>query len=269
MDLATFKQGQRQAWEEGDYRPVGEMLEPAARMLVDRAGINAGQRVLDVATGSGSVAIAAAQAGAEVVGVDITDAWFDEARRRAADAGVEVVFGHGDAEDLPVDDESFDAVLSSFGAIFAPRHDVVASELARACRAGGTVAFTAWTPGGANDWIFSVIANSLPSPPDFAAPSISWGDPDYVRERFSAQPMTFAFERPTLPVEFPSARAFESFILENSGPIITARRALEDQGQWEAVSRTIREAIDASNEAHDGTYRVAWDFLLAVGSKAC
>lgn len=268
MDLAAFKQGQRQAWEEGDYRPVGRMLEPAARVLVDRAGVGPGQRVLDVATGSGTVAILAAQAGAEVVGVDITDAWFDEARRQAADAGVDVAFAHGDAENLPVEDGSFDAVLSGFGAIFAPRHDVVASELARVCRPGGTVAFTAWTPGGANDWIFSAIAEAMPEPPEFAAPGISWGEPDYVRERFSGRGVTFAFERPTLPVEFASPRAFESFIFENSGPVIAARRALEARDRWQAVNATIREAIDASNEAHDGTYRVTWEFLLALGSKA-
>lgn len=268
MDLAEFKQGQRQAWEEGDYRPIGRILEPAARTLVDRAGVKAGQRVLDVATGSGSVAVIAAQAGADVLGVDITDAWFEEARRRAIDGAVEVEFAHGDAEELPVEDASFDAVLSGFGAIFAPRHDMVASELARVCRPGGTVAFTAWTPDGPNARIFSLIAESLPTPPAFVSPSVSWGDPDYVRKTFSAHSVSFSFEWPTLSLEFASPGAFESFVLENSGPLLTARRALEAQGRWASVNTAIREATDAANEAHDGTYRVTWEYLLAIGTKA-
>lgn len=267
MDLAEFKQGQRQAWEEGDYRPIGRMLEPAARALVDRAGVTADQRVLDVATGSGSVAVIAAQAGAEVVGVDITDAWFDEARERAADAEVDVSFQYGDAEDLPVETGSFDVVLSGFGAIFAPRHEFVARELARACGPGGRLGFTAWTPNGPTGRLFSLIADALPLPPEYVSPSVYWGDPEYVRDLFSAHAVTFDFEWPSLSLEFASPRAFESFVFENSGPLIAARRALEAQGGWEAVNSAMRETVEASNEARDGTYRVTWDYLLAIGSK--
>ena len=129
MELEEFKEMQRQMWAAGDYRPLGRLIEPAAQILVREVGVQAGQRVLDVGTGSGSVAVAAALAGAEVVGVDITDAWFDEARSRASVAGVELDLRLGDAEALPVEDGSFDVVLSSFAAIFAPLHDLVASEL--------------------------------------------------------------------------------------------------------------------------------------------
>lgn len=125
-DLGDFKQAQRLSWGRGDYVPVGRVLEPAAR-IVDAADVRPGQRVLDVGTGSGSVAVAAAKAGGITVGVDITDAWFEEAHRLAAKAGVEVELRIGDAEDLPVEDGSFDAVLSNFGTIMAPRHGVVAA----------------------------------------------------------------------------------------------------------------------------------------------
>ncbi len=146
MNLDEFKAVQRQVWAESDYPPVGRLLEPGARQLVDAVGVTDGQRMLDVATGSGSVAALAGQAGAPVVDIDIIDAWFDEARARASMTGVDLDLRLGDAEDLPVDDESFDVVLSSFGAIFAPRHDAVASELVRVCRPGGVIALTAWPP---------------------------------------------------------------------------------------------------------------------------
>ncbi len=267
MDLAQFKAVQREVWAEGDYRPVGRLLEPAARMLVDAAQVSAGQRVLDVATGSGSVAVHAARAGADVVGVDITNAWFDEASRRAADAGVDVELLIGDAEDLPVDAASFDVVLSGFGAIFAPRHDIVAAELARATRPGGTIALTSWTPSGANDAVFSVLLSALPPPPEFVMPSIRWGDPDHVRDLFEPHGVTLRCERSAFPVGFGSPAAFESFVFDNSGGFIRARQTLEGLGRWEETHAAMRDAIEATNEADDGTYRVSWDFLLTLGTK--
>jgi len=268
MEFEDFKERQRRMWEDGDYRPVGRLIEPAAQILVGEARVGAGQRVLDVGTGSGSVAVAAAAAGAEVVGVDITDAWFDEAHRRAASAGVSLDLRIGDAEALPAEDESFDVVLSSFAAIFAPRHDVVASELVRVCRTGGTMGMTAWTPHGANNAVLSTLAEALPSPPEFATPSILWGDPDHVRELFESHGVTLRFERPAFPVTFQSVEAFESFALENSGGLIAARRALEGLGLWDEAHARMREALDRTNEATDGSYRVSWDFLLTIGTRA-
>ena len=268
MELEEFKEMQRQLWEAGDYRPVGRLIEPAALILVKEAGVRAGQRVLDVGTGSGSVAVAAALAGAEVVGVDITDAWFDEAHGRANAVGVDLDLRLGDAEALSVDDGSFDVVLSSFAAIFAPRHDLVASELMRVCRDGGVIGITAWTPDGASNAVFSTLVESLPAPPEFVSPSILWGDPDHVRGLFASHDVALRFERPQFTVTFSSVEAFESFTFENSGGMIAARRALEAMGRWDEAHRAMREAMDQTNEANDGSYRVAWDFLLTVGTKA-
>jgi ubiquinone/menaquinone biosynthesis C-methylase UbiE len=267
MDLAEFKENQRRMWGEGDYRPVGRLIEPAAQILVAATGVGTGQRVLDVGTGSGSVAVAAARAGAKVVGVDITDAWFDEARRRAGAAGVDLDLRLGDAESLPVDDGSFDVVLSSFAAIFAPRHTLVASEFVRVCRDGGTFGITAWTPDGTNNAVFSTLAERLPSPPEFVTPSILWGDEDHVRELFAAHNVTLRFERPTFPVMFESVEAFESFIFENSGGMIAARSALKELGRWDEAHAAMRDALDETNEADDTSYRVTWEFLLIVGTK--
>jgi SAM-dependent methyltransferase len=268
VGLEQFKRAQRQVWEEGDYRPVGRLLKHAAHILVDQAAVTPGQRVLDVATGSGTVAVAAAQAGGNVLGIDITDAWFADARQAAVEAGVDVQLEVGDAEDLPVADAAFDVVLSGFGAIFAPRHELVAAELTRACRPGGTIAFTAWTPGGKNDRMFSMLTDYLPAPPEFVTPYIRWGDPEHVRAVFAPHAVAFTFERPTLTVEFPSAAAFESFMLANSGGAITARRALEALGRWHDAYAALHEAIESLNEASDGSYRVTWDFLLAVGARS-
>lgn len=265
MELAQFKQAQRNAWSDGDYRPVGRLLAEAASTLVKAAGIASGQQVLDVATGSGNVAIAAAQAGATVVGIDITDTCFGEAERRAAQAGVTVELKLGDAEQLPVGDAACDVVASSFGAIFAPRHEVVAAEFVRVCRPGGTIAFTAWTPGGTNDRTFAVLSERLPEPPEYVSPPILWGDPDHVRGLFAAHGVEFTFERRTLPVGFASPEEFESFIFTNSGPIIAARDALRGLGRWEDTYPALRAALAESNEADDGTYRTTWDYLLAVG----
>jgi SAM-dependent methyltransferase len=267
MNLDEFKAVQRQVWAEGDYPPVGQLLEPGARQLVEAVGVTEGQRVLDVATGSGSVAVLAGQAGARVVGVDITEAWFDEARARAAIAGVDVDLRLGDAEDLPVDDESFDVVLSSFGAIFAPRHEVVAGELVRVCRPGGVIALTAWPHGGANDTVFSTLLTRLPSPPEFVTPFIRWGDPAHVRELFDSAGVTLSFEHRDFEVEFPSVEAFKAFVFETSGGFIRARRALEELGGWEEAFTAFEAAIDATNEADDGTYRTTWEFLLIRAAK--
>jgi len=267
VELEEFKEMQRQLWEAGDYRPVGRLIEPAALILVQEAGVRAGQRVLDVGTGSGSVAVAAALAGAEVVGVDITDAWFDEAHGRANAVGVELDLGLGDAEALPVEDGSFDVVLSSFAAIFAPRHDLVASELVRVCRDGGLFGMTAWTPDGASNAVFSTLVEFLPAPPEFVSPSILWGDPDHVRGLFASHDVALRFERPEFTITFDSVEAFESFVFENSGAMIAARRALEAMGGWDEAHVAMREAMDQTNEANDGSYRVAWDFLLTVGTK--
>jgi SAM-dependent methyltransferase len=268
VELEEFKEWQRHMWAAGDYPPLGRLIEPGAHILVTEVGVQAGQGVLDIGTGSGNVAVAAAMAGANVVGVDITDAWFDEAHSRASAAGVELDLRLGDAEALPVEDGSFDVVLSSFAAIFAPRHDLVASEFVRVCRDGGVFGITAWTPDGANTAVFSALVEFLPAPPEFVSPSILWGDPDHVRGLFTAHDVVLRFERPQFTVTFGSVEAFESFAFKNSGGLIAARHALEAMGRWDEAYAAMRKAMDQTNEADDGSYRVAWDFLLTVGTKA-
>lgn len=267
MELGRFKEAQRRAWEAGDYRQVAARLQAAAPLLVQEAGVQPGGRVLDVATGSGSVAVAAARAGAHVVAVDHTAAWFGDARQRAREAGVDVDWQLGDAEELPVPDGAFDAVLSSFGAIFAPRHEVVARELARTCRPGGTIAFTAWTSDSPSAGIFTALSRYLPDPPPFATPFVRWGDPDHVRRLFAPHGVRFRFRTSTLTWEFPSGEAVMAWMLENSGPFIAGRGALEELGRWDDAEAAWRSAIAEANEATDGTARFTLAYLIAVGAK--
>jgi hypothetical protein len=116
--------------------------------------------------------------------------------------------------------------------------------------------------------VFSTLVEFLPAPPEFVSPSILWGDPDHIRDLFASHDVTLRFDRPEFTVTFSSVDAFELFTFENSGAMIAARRALEAMGRWDEAHAAMREAMDQTNEAEDGSYRVAWDFLLAIGTKA-
>ncbi|MDX1511593.1 MAG: methyltransferase domain-containing protein, partial [Nitriliruptorales bacterium] len=261
MDRDTYRQQEIDEWSAGDYRPVGRMLEPAARMLVDRSGVGAGDRVLDVATGSGTAAIAAAETGASVVGVDITDAVFDEGRRRAAEGDLDVTLQLGNAEELPFDDDSFDAVISSFGAIMAPDHGAVARELVRVCRPEGTIALTAWPGDGSGTKLFGALMAHAPPPPDFVEPLIGWGDEAHVRGLMEPLGVSLDFEPAGLPIAFPSIDAFEEVWFQN-GPMVKTRETLGEMGSWEQAHTEFRAALEAANEAADGTFRMTWDYVI-------
>jgi SAM-dependent methyltransferase len=234
---------------------------------VDAAQVRRGQRVLDVGTGSGAVAIAAAEIGGLVVGVDITDAWFGEARRRAEEAGVEIDLRTGDAEELPMDDGSYDVVLSSFAATLAPRHELVAAELARVCRPGGTVGLTAWTDSGPGFRITSALVANLPPSPAFVTSMYRWADVGYIQDRFARHGVTFRVEQRALTIDTSSVEEFEHTLL-NNGPLVQARAALEVDGRWDATYQAFHEVVLDVNEVDDGTFRSTWPYLVAVGRKA-
>lgn len=267
MDVAEYKEAQRRTWAMGDYVPVGRLIEPGARALIASAEPLTGRRLLDVGVGSGNVAVAAAVSGADVSGIDITDAWFGAARDQADAADVSIDLRIGDVEEIPFDDATFDVVLSSFAAIFAPDHRRAASELVRVCRPGGMVGLTAWTPDGNNNLLLGALMRHLPDLPDFVEPYISWGDPTHVRRNFAGTGLELRFSQPSFRVSFPSLEAFEIFSIENSGGMSAARRALEAAGRWKQARRDMYEAMDATNEAADGSYTTTWDFLLIEGRK--
>src|SRR5687767_4342862 len=179
------KAAERAMWALGDYhRFAKETVWELGPVLVAACGISAGQRVLDVAAGTGNVAIRAAETGAEVVASDLTPENFEAGRREARACGVELEWIEADAEALPFDDGAFDVVTSSLGAMFAPDHQRVADELLRVCRPGGTIGLLAFTPEGLGAEFFRAFARYAPPPPPGALPPILWGSEEHVRELF-------------------------------------------------------------------------------------
>ncbi|MDP9221172.1 MAG: methyltransferase domain-containing protein [Actinomycetota bacterium] len=238
--LAEMKQRTRATWAAGDYPAVAKkQLWPVGERLVRRVGVGRDERVLDVACGSGNVAIRAAQAGGQVVGVDLTPELFEAGRKLAHEAGVAVEWVEGDAEDLPFEDESFDVVLSAFGCMFAPRHERAAAELARVLRPGGRLGLCNWTPEGIQGDFFRALGAHMPPPPAFAQPPLAWGSEDHVRELFAGTGLTLEFERDAVGMPYESGAEAFDFGASNFGPLIMLRRVLEPKGTWADVREQV------------------------------
>jgi len=225
-----------------------------------------GDAVLDVATGTGNVALKAAAAGAQVVGLDLTPELFSTARRRAAEQEVAIEWIEGDAEDLPFEDEAFDHVLSVFGVQFAPRHDVVAAELVRVCRPGGRIGLVNWTPEGQIGELFSILGRYLPPPPDFASPPPLWGSEGHVRHLFG-DALELTFTRGLNPWRFESPDAYVTFMETHYGPLVKARERLQAEGRWTQCRDELLAMVERRNEASDGSLQMYAEYLVIVGYK--
>jgi ubiquinone/menaquinone biosynthesis C-methylase UbiE len=264
IDVSGIKEGQKMMWTIGDYPDIARTIAGVAELVVERAQAEPGEPLLDVATGSGNVAIPAALAGAQVTGLDLTPKLFDAARQRAAEAGVEITFVEGDAEKLPFDDRSFDRVTSCFGVMFAPRQDVAAGELVRVAKPGGRIVVAAWTPEGLNGRMFKTVGSYMPPPPPELTPPIMWGDEEHVRSLFAASGAELSFERQAVTFEHESAEGWLEYNERLLGPTILAKAALEPQGKWDALREELVELYSDGNEADDGTFRARAEYLLAV-----
>jgi SAM-dependent methyltransferase len=267
IDVNAFKQGQKAMWAMGDYPELARTIAGVGELVAERVGAVAGEELLDVATGSGNVAIPAAAKGARVTGLDLTPELLEVARRRAAEAGVEVKWLEGDAEELPFEDGSFDRVTSCFGVIFAPRQEQAAGELVRVARPGATIAFTAWTPEGLNGQMFKTMAAHMPPPPPGMRSPILWGGEDHVRELFADGGVELAFERHTVEFTHDSPESWVTYNEDVLGPTIMAKKALEPQGKWEPLREQLIGLYRAANEAQDGSMRVSAEYLLTVARK--
>jgi SAM-dependent methyltransferase len=264
IDFEGIKEGQRRMWASGDYPDVARTIMSAAEMVIERAEPAAGMSLLDVATGSGNVAIGAAAAGASVTGLDITPSLLEAAGERARKAGVEVRLIEGDAEALPFEDASFDCVTSCFGVIFAPRQQIAASELVRVARPGARIVFAAWTPEGLNGTMFRTIGAHLPPPPPELKSPVMWGDEDHVRSLFADSGAQLTFERQAVTFEHDSPEGWLQYNERVLGPTIMAKAALEPQGKWEPLRGELVELYSGRNEADDGSFRARAEYLLGV-----
>jgi SAM-dependent methyltransferase len=264
IDVSGIKQGQRMMWTAGDYPDLARTIASVGELVAERAQAGAGERLLDVATGSGNVAIPAALAGADVIGLDLTPKLLEVARERAAEAGVEIDFVEGDAEDLPFDDRSFERVTSCFGVMFAPRHDVAAGELVRVAKPGARIVIAAWTPEGLNGRMFQTVGSYMPPPPPELKPPVMWGTEEHLQTLFAASGAELAFERHMVVYEHESPEAWFDYNERVLGPTIMAKAALEPQGKWEALRAELIALYEDANEADDGTMRVRAEYLLTV-----
>ena len=266
--VAELKLAHRATWAAGDYAAVARHIDeiPPADLL-GRMDIHSGQEVLDVATGTGNLAIRAAAAGAQVVGLDLTPELFETARERAAAADVVVDWVEGDAEELPFEDDVFDRVVSAFGVQFAPRHEIVANELAGVTRPGGRIGLVNWTPEGVIGELFKIMGSYLPAPPAFASPPPLWGSPSHVRRLFEGTRVVLDFDRGTNPWRFESPEAWVAFMETAYGPTLKARQRLTGEGRWEACRAEMVALAERRNEATDGSLHMEAEYLITIGHK--
>lgn len=255
VDMRKIKESMRATWMAGDFGVVAKTIAGGAEAFIGRLPIVAGMKVLDVACGTGNTAIPAARLGAHVTGVDIATNLLMQARERAAEEGVDVSFDEGDAEQLPYDAASFDAVVTMFGAMFAPRYKLVAAEMARVLKPGGLLAMANWNPASFSGQMFRVGGKHVPHPPGIAPP-VLWGDEAAVRERL--EPHFSEIRTELIPIDFDmptNAAGAVAFFRKYFGPTQVAFSKLDEDGQM-AFALDLEALWAGANVAEDKENRV-------------
>ena len=263
-DYAALKEGTKALWSLGNYSELEKYTLPASQALVDACAVSAGQEVLDVAAGTGNLALLAAAEGARVVASDLTPTLIERGKQRTAENGVEIEWVEADAEDLPFDDERFDCTASVFGAMFAPRPDQAARELFRVTRPGNTVGMANWTPDGFMGRMFHLFNEYLPRPAGLPTP-VEWGREEVVRERFNELAGSLELEHRTAPYRFDSVNSLLGF-MENAGPQVAAKQALGPE-RYDEVMRRFRDIVAEFNQADGDAVSIDAEYLLVVARK--
>ncbi|HSC96740.1 MAG TPA: class I SAM-dependent methyltransferase [Burkholderiales bacterium] len=261
-DFAAIKQRQHATWASGNYAVIGATLQIVGESLAEAADIRAGERVLDVAAGNGNATLAAARRFAEVTSTDYVPALLDKGRARAAAEGFPVSFRIADAEDLPFEDGSFDAVLSTFGAMFTPDHTRPAREMLRVARRGGRIGLANWTPEGFIGQLFKVIGAYIPAPAGLKSPAL-WGTEAHIAELFGAQAADIRAARKFFNFRYRSAAHWLEIFRDYYGPTHKAFAALDPVRQ-EALARDITALLNRLNTAGDASLVVPSEYLEVV-----
>jgi len=243
------------------------VIQAGADEFIASLGLKPGNRVLDVACGSGNLAIPAARTGARVTGVDIATNLLEQARARAEAEGLTIQFDEGDAESLPYDDAAFDVVITMFGAMFAPRPELVSSELVRVCEPGGLIAMANWTPAGHIGQMFKITGKHVPPPPTMPSP-IKWGDEETVRERLTNGITDLKLTSRMCAFKFPFSPAeVVEFFRMYYGPTQRAFGALDENAQ-SALRKDLEQLWSDNNKATDGTTHVDAEYLEVLATRS-
>lgn len=254
LALDGIKAKQQKTWASGDYGAVAALIHPMSEALVQAADLSAGDRVLDVATGTGNAAIAAARCRCEVTGVDYVPELLERGRARAAAEHLAVTFREGDAEALPGGDGAYDAVLSVVGVMFAPDQQQSAGELLRVCRPGGTIALANWTPDGFIGHLFRTVSRHV-APPPGVRPPVEWGSADRLRELFGDRVADLRVTPREFIFRFASATELADYFRVHYGPTLKAFEALDDDA-GRLLHADLVELADRHNTATDGTLKI-------------
>jgi SAM-dependent methyltransferase len=267
---SELKARHRAMWASGDYPEMVEtFLLPLGPRLVEACGIGPGNVVLDVAAGTGNASIPAAKAGAQVTASDLTPELFDAGRARAESEGLTLKWVQADAEHLPFADESFDVVISSIGAMFAPHHQDTADELVRVCRPGGTIGLLNWTPEGLVGALFRTMGPFAPAPPPGVQPPPLWGSEEHLSELFGTRVHSRTLQRDVLEVAaFEKAREFGEHFNARYGPTIAARANAAKTGREAEFDAALDEFCDEWNRGTPDNARFEMEYLLTVGTRA-
>src|SRR5829696_156454 len=263
-DLTAIKQRQQKAWSTGDYGKIGVTLVLMAEMLCEAVDLYPGAKVLDVACGNGNTALAARRFG-EVVGLDYVASLLEEGKERARAEGLRIDFRGGDAEDLPFQDGSFDVVLSTLGAMFAPDQERVAGELLRVLKPGGKIGVANWSSDSFVGELFRTMGKHVP-PPAGLKPPFLWASQERLRELFAGNLSELRAERRTFVYRFPSAEYYVEYMRDYYAPMSKAFEALDEEGQ-QGLHRDLVELVERYNRS--GEEAAVWpaDYLEVVATK--
>ena len=266
---AELKARHRTMWASGDYpRMVTTFLLPLGPRLVEACGITDGQRVLDVAAGTGNASLPAAARGARVTASDLTPDLLTEGRRRAEAEGLELEWTEADAEHLPFDDASYDVVMSAIGVMFAPHHQEAADELVRVCRPGGTIGLICWTPEGMVGALFRAMKPFMPAPPPGVQPPPLWGSEEHLRALFGGRVEWTTVRREALEITaFPQAHDYAEHFKAYYGPTIAARANAVKDGREQDFDAALDAVCDEFDHGTPGQARFDSEYLLAVGTR--
>ncbi|MDQ2676143.1 MAG: class I SAM-dependent methyltransferase [Actinomycetota bacterium] len=267
---SELKGRHRKMWASGDYPSMVEtFLLPLGPILVEACGIDDGTRVLDVAAGTGNASLPAAQRGARVTASDLTPELLEAGRARAEAEGLQLEWAEADAENLPFDSGSFDVVMSSIGAMFAPRHQAVADELVRVCRPGGTIGLLSWTPEGMLGALFRTMGPFAPPPPPGAQPPPLWGSEDHLAELFGDRVDWQKLERDVLEITaFEHPRDYGEHFKARYGPTIAARNNAAASGREQEFDDALDAFCEEWNLGSEDSARFEKEYLVAVGTRA-